>query len=60
MTYTGEDSLTLTEQEDGSLKIEWDHEDPRYSMFNGLSEEEMQSLLMKAIKIHTEETTDAE
>lgn len=60
MTYTGEDSLTLTEQEDGSLKIEWDTEDPRYSMLNGLSEEEIQSLLMKAIKIHTEETTDAE
>jgi len=48
--YTDEDSLKVTENEDGSLTIEWDSNDPRYALFNGLNEEEMNDLLNEAIK----------
>jgi len=47
--YTSDDSLRVTENEDGTFTIEWDSNDPRYALFNGLNEEEMNDLLNKAI-----------
>ena len=44
------DSFTLTENEDGSLTISWDKNDPAYEMFNDLTEEEISAMLMEAIK----------
>jgi hypothetical protein len=43
------DSFTLTENEDGSLTISWDTNDPAYAMFNDLTEEEISAMLMEAI-----------
>jgi len=44
------DSFKLEENEDGSLTISWDPNDPAYAMFNGLTEEEISAMLMDAIK----------
>lgn len=55
MTYSeneelsSDDSLKVTENEDGTFTIEWDPNDPRYSLFNGLNEEQMNELLNQAI-----------
>jgi hypothetical protein len=43
------DSLKVEENEDGSLSISWDKNDPVYEMFNGLTEEEITAMLTKAI-----------
>lgn len=39
------DGLTVTENEDGSFTLEWDENDPRYAVFNGLEEEEITAML---------------
>jgi hypothetical protein len=44
------DSLIVTENGDGTFTVEWDPEDPKYSMFNHLTEEEMNVILTKAIE----------
>ena len=49
MTYTNEDSFTLTETEDGGLEISWDKNDPNWAWANDLTEEEIKSMLMNAI-----------
>lgn len=50
MTYTSEDSLKVSENEDGTLAIEWDPNDPRYSLFNEMSQEELQEYVTKALE----------
>jgi len=50
MTYTSEDSLKVSENEDGTLAIEWDPNDPRYSLFNDMSQEELQAYVTKALE----------
>ena len=32
------DGLNIVENPDGTFQVEWDENDPRYSMFKGLSE----------------------
>jgi hypothetical protein len=44
------DSLSVNENEDGSLSVSWDKNDPAYAMFNGLTEEEITAMLTEAIK----------
>lgn len=44
------DSLRVTENADGTFTIEWDPNDPKYSRFNHLTEEEMNVILTKAIE----------
>jgi len=60
---TDNDSLKVTEQEDGSITIEWDGTDPRYSFLNGLTEEEVTELLTRGleekIKMWESENEDA-
>jgi hypothetical protein len=54
-----EDSLKVSENEDGSFTFEWDKDDPRYEHFNDMTEEQFSSylndLLGKYIKERMEE-----
>lgn len=54
MTVTNQnpenDSLIVTENGDGTFTVEWDPKDPKYCMFNDLTEEEMNVILTKAIE----------
>jgi hypothetical protein len=50
MTYTNEDSLKVSENADGTLEIEWDPNDPRYAIFNEMSQDELQDYLTKALE----------
>ena len=55
-----EDSLKVTEQEDGTFLIEWDPEDPVWSMFNGLPEEDIQNFFTDAIENYAKEILESE
>jgi hypothetical protein len=50
MTYTSEDSLRVSENDDGTLAIEWDPNDPRYTLFNEMSQEELQAYITRALE----------
>lgn len=45
-----EDSLKVTERDDGSLDIHWDADDPKYSFLNSMTEEQQQEFFIQAIK----------
>jgi hypothetical protein len=49
MTYT-EDSLKVSENDDGTLCVEWDSKDPKYAIFNTMTEDELQSYITKALE----------
>jgi hypothetical protein len=44
-----EDTLQVTENEDGSLSISWDKEDPKYTFLNDLTEEQITAILEQSI-----------
>ena len=47
---SNEDSLTVTENDDGTFTIEWDPNDPKWSMFNGIPEDELQEIIIANLK----------
>ena len=55
-----EDSLKVTEQEDGTFLIEWDGDDPQWSIFNGLSQEEMESFFIEAVQSYLNDIKESE
>jgi len=46
------DSLTITENEDGSFMMDWDPQDPKWSWLNGLTSKEIQVIMEQALKDH--------
>ena len=48
------DSLKITQNEDGSFTMDWDKEDPNWSWLNGLTSKEIQVIMEQAIKDKTE------
>lgn len=53
-----EDSLKVTENEDGTFTIEWDPCDSRYSVWNDMTKEELSAMLVEQIKLKLEELED--
>jgi len=45
-----EDTLQVTENEDGTLSISWDENDPKYAFMNGLTEAEVTAIIEQSIK----------
>lgn len=45
-----QDSLKVTENEDGSFTLEWDKDDPKWAFLNKLSDEEIQEYVQEAIE----------
>jgi hypothetical protein len=50
-----EDSLKITENENGTFTIEWDPCDSRYSVWNDMTQEEMSAMIQEAIQNLIEE-----
>ena len=46
------DSLKITENEDGSFTMDWDPQDPKWSFLNNLTSKEIQVIVEQAIKEH--------
>jgi hypothetical protein len=57
---SNKDSLKVTEQEDGTFLIEWDENDPQWSLFNGLSQEEMESFFTEALQSYLNDIKESE
>lgn len=55
---SNKDSLKVTQVSDGSFEIEWDRNDPRWSWMNDLTEEEVQTMMIEAIKNAVENYDD--
>ena len=55
-----QDSLKVTEQDDGTFLIEWDENDPQWSLFNGLSKEDMQTLITNAIEAYLHDIEESQ
>lgn len=45
-----EDSLKITQNEDGSFEMDWDPQDPKWSWMNGLTSEQVSLIMQEAIK----------
>jgi len=58
MTYTNEDSLKVTEQEDGTFSISWDENDPRYTYLNSMNPEELNAYFTNALEQYLKELND--
>ena len=44
------DSLKISQNEDGTFSMEWDKQDPRWSFLNGLTSKEVQIIMEQAIQ----------
>jgi len=54
-----DDGLIVKENEDGTFTLEWDEKDPRWSMLNGLTQEEVTAILIEGLeKLETELKND--
>lgn len=47
---TAEDSLKVTQLEDGTFSFEWDKNDPKWSWLNDISQEEFSEFVHTAIQ----------
>ena len=45
-----EDTLQVTENEDGSLSISWDKEDSKYSFMNDLTDAQVTAIVEESIR----------
>ena len=45
-----EDSLRVSENDDGTLCVEWNPNDPKYAIFNTMTEDELQDYITKALE----------
>jgi len=44
------DSLSITQNEDGSFTVDWSPDDPKWSWMNNLTQKEIQIIIEQAIK----------
>ena len=44
------DSLKVSQNEDGSFTLEWDKDDPRWNFLNGLTSQEIQTMIETVVK----------
>jgi hypothetical protein len=49
------DSLKITQNEDGSFTMDWDPQDTRWSWMNSLTQKEIQVIMEQAIKDYLSE-----
>ena len=57
---TAEDSLKISQNEDGSFTIEWDKQDSRWSWLNGLTQKEIQVIVRQAIQDYLDDLKSPE
>jgi len=51
---SSEDSLKVSENDDGTFVIEWDPNDPRYAIFNDMTEEQITELIIQGLRERVE------
>jgi hypothetical protein len=46
---SSEDSLKVIENDDGTFTLEWDPNDPKWSMFNDIPEEQLTAMITQGL-----------
>ena len=54
------DSLKVSQNEDGSFTMEWNKEDSRWSWMNGLTQKEIQVIMRQAIQDYLDDLRSPE
>ena len=57
---TADDSLKISQNEDGSFSMEWDKQDPNWSWLNGLTNKEIQVIMKQAIQDYLDDLKSPE
>ena len=57
---TADDSLKITQNEDGSFEMDWDEKDPKWSWLNGLTSEQIQIIMKQAIQDYLDDLKSPE
>ena len=57
---TADDSLKMTQNEDGSFTMDWDSQDPKWSWLNGLTQKEIQVIVQQAIQDYLDDLKSPE
>ena len=52
---SADDTLKISQNEDGSFTMEWDKQDSRWSWLNGLTQKEIQVIMEQANKDYLDE-----
>ena len=52
---TADDSLKISQNEDGTFTMEWDKQDSRWSWLNGLTQKEIQVIVRQAVQDYLDE-----
>ena len=54
------DSLKISQNEDGSFSMEWDKQDPKWSWLNGLTQKEIQVIVQQAVQDYLDDLKSPE
>ena len=57
---TAEDSLKISQNEDGTFTMEWDKQESRWSWMNGLTQKEIQVIMRQAIQDYLDDLKSPE
>ena len=52
---TANDSLKISQNEDGTFTMDWDSQDPKWSWLNGLTQKEIQVIVQQAVQDYLDE-----
>ena len=55
-----EDSLKISQNEDGSFTMDWDQQDSKWSWLNGLTQKEIQVIVQQAIQDYLDDLKSPE
>jgi len=50
-----DDSLKISQNEDGTFTMDWDSQDPKWSWLNGLTQKEIQVIVQQAVQDYLDE-----
>ena len=54
------DSMKITQNEDGTFTMEWDEQDSRWSWLNGLTQKEIQVIVRQAVQDYLDDLRSPE
>ena len=54
------DSMKISQNEDGTFTMDWDKQDPKWSWLNGLTNKEIQVIMKQAIRDYLDDLQSPE
>ena len=57
---TANDSLKISQNDNGSFTMDWDSQDPKWSWLNGLTQKEIQVIVQQAVQDYLDDLKSPE